>query len=133
MSDDALPQADQIEGAPHPRETQQLIGQSAAETAFLDAYKDDRLHHAWLITGPRGVGKATLAWRLARFLLTVPSDDGGMFDAPPPPDSLETDPNHPVHAAWPQCRSPDCSCSAARMTKTRNASSSSSPSMKSAS
>ena len=98
MSDDALPQADQIEGAPHPRETQQLIGQSAAETAFLDAYKDDRLHHAWLITGPRGVGKATLAWRLARFLLTVPSDDGGMFDAPPPPDSLETDPNHPVHA-----------------------------------
>ena len=37
--------------------------------AFLDAWTADRLHHAWLIEGPRGIGKATLAYRIARFVL----------------------------------------------------------------
>lgn len=54
-------------GAPHPRETALLYGQQAAEEAFLGA--SARLHHAWLLTGPKGVGKATLAWRIARWLL----------------------------------------------------------------
>ncbi|WP_113910823.1 DNA polymerase III subunit delta' [Roseovarius dicentrarchi] len=88
MSDSA-PQPDQIEGAPHPRETPQLIGQGAAEAAFLDAYNDGRLHHAWLLTGPRGVGKATFAWRAARFLLA--HDEGGAA-----PSSLDIAPDHPV-------------------------------------
>ncbi|MCV3272732.1 DNA polymerase III subunit delta' [Roseobacter sinensis] len=88
---------DQIEGAPHPRDTGALFGQDAAQHAFLDAYATDRLHHAWLLTGPRGVGKATLAWRIARFLLaTPPQDDDGLFGAPPPPDTLDIDPEHPV-------------------------------------
>ncbi|MGB7242621.1 MAG: DNA polymerase III subunit delta' [Sulfitobacter sp.] len=89
---------DQIEGAPHPRDTLQLIGQTAAETAFLDAYGTTRLHHAWLLTGPRGVGKATLAWQIARFLLATPDhqDDGGMFGAAPPAATLQIDPEHPV-------------------------------------
>lgn len=95
MTDDPLPQSDQIEGAPHPRDTEHLFGQDAAETAFLDAYRGDRLHHAWLVAGPRGVGKATLAWRIARFLLATPRDDGGMF-APPPPESLDIPDDHPV-------------------------------------
>lgn len=86
---------DQIEGAPHPRETPQLFGQDAAEAAFLHAYNSGRLHHGWLISGPRGVGKATLAWKLARFLLATPPDDGGMF-APPSPDSLDIPDDHPV-------------------------------------
>lgn len=94
MSDDA-PQPDRIDGAPHPRETAQLIGQDAAHTAFLDAFKSDKLHHAWLLTGPRGVGKATLAWRIARFLLATPLDDGGMFAAPTP-QTLDIDADHPV-------------------------------------
>src|SRR3989338_7053455 len=47
-----------------------------------------------LMTGPRGVGKATLAWRIARFLLATPENDGGMF-APPPPDSLDIPDSHP--------------------------------------
>ena len=37
--------------------------------AFLAAAATGRLHHAWLLTGPRGVGKATLAWRIARHLI----------------------------------------------------------------
>ena len=96
MSDDT-PSPDQVPGAPHPRETARLFGQDAAEHAFLTAYNSDRLHHGWLLTGPRGVGKATLAWRIARFLLaTPPADDGGLFGAPPPPATLEIDPDHPV-------------------------------------
>jgi DNA polymerase-3 subunit delta' len=88
---------DQIDGAPHPRETRQLFGQDAAQAAFLDAYGTGRLHHAWLICGPRGVGKATLAWQIARFLLaTPPTQDDGLFDAPPAPTSLHIDPEHPV-------------------------------------
>ncbi|MDW3225217.1 MAG: DNA polymerase III subunit delta' [Paracoccaceae bacterium] len=88
---------DQIDGAPHPRETAQIFGQHNAEQAFLDAYATGRLHHAWLLTGPRGIGKATLAWTIARFLLaTPPVDQGGFFEAPPPPDTLAIDPEHPV-------------------------------------
>lgn len=83
-----LPEPDRIEGAPHPRETQRLFGHTTAQEAFLQAFTSGRLHHAWLITGPKGVGKATLAWRLARFLLTTPKDNGGMF-APQPPRSLD--------------------------------------------
>ncbi|MFN3846909.1 MAG: DNA polymerase III subunit delta' [Paracoccaceae bacterium] len=90
-----LPDPDRIEGAPHPRETLTLFGHQAAEAAFLDAYRSGRQHHGWLITGAKGVGKATLAWRIARFLLATPAEDGGMF-APPPPTSLEIAPDSPV-------------------------------------
>lgn len=94
---DAPPEPDRVEGAPHPRETDRLIGQEAAETAFLDAFAGGRLHHAWLLTGPRGVGKATLAWRIARFLLADAGDEAGLFgEAPPAPASLDVAPDHPV-------------------------------------
>ncbi|WP_322864917.1 DNA polymerase III subunit delta' [Aquicoccus sp. G2-2] len=98
MSEEAPPEPDRIEGAPHPRETARLFGQDAAEAAFLEAYNGGRLHHAWLLAGPRGVGKATLAWRIARFLLATPERDGdGLFgDTPPLPESLEIAPEHPV-------------------------------------
>ena len=101
MSDSALPESDRAPGAPHPRETPTLIGQEAAQTAFLEAFNSGRLHHAWLITGPRGVGKATLAWRIARFLLAAPPADAGdgLFGEALPaaaPQTLEIDPDHPV-------------------------------------
>lgn len=94
---DALPEADRAEGAPHPRDTPALFGQDAAQAEFLDVYNSARLHHGWLITGPRGIGKATLAWRIARFLLaTPPPDDTGLFGAPEPPATLDIDPEHPT-------------------------------------
>jgi DNA polymerase-3 subunit delta' len=55
---------------PHPRETTDLFGHREAETALLNAYRSGRIPHAWLIGGPQGIGKATLAYRMARFVLT---------------------------------------------------------------
>ena len=92
---DSLPEPDCLEGAPHPRATQALFGHAAQEAGFLQAFRSGRLHHAWMLTGPKGVGKATLAWRLARFLLATPEDDGGMFAAPLP-TTLDIDAAHPV-------------------------------------
>ena len=63
--------ADALEPPP-PRETTTLYGHAEAEAAFLDAYRGGRLPHAWLIGGPRGIGKATLAYRMARFVLAHP-------------------------------------------------------------
>ena len=55
--------------APEPRANPLLLGHAEAEATILDAIRAGRMHHAWLITGPEGVGKATLAYRFARRLL----------------------------------------------------------------
>ena len=68
----------------HPRDVYRLDGQSAAEAAFIDALERGRLHHAWLLTGPEGVGKATLAYRMARRLLGAqPDPSQGLLGAAP--------------------------------------------------
>ena len=72
--------------APPPRANPRLLGHHAAEATLLEALRGGRMHHAWLITGPEGVGKATLAFRFARRLLAGASDS----------DSLALDPSHPV-------------------------------------
>lgn len=96
MTDETPIQPERLPGTPHPRDCSRLIGQDMAEAAFLDAFNTGRLHHAWLLTGPRGVGKATLAWRIARFLIATPRpDDAGMF-APEPALSLDIPADHPV-------------------------------------
>ena len=77
-----LPQADQAEGCPHPRDVYDLLGHERAEATFLKAEAAGRLHHAWLITGPAGVGKATLAYRMIRHLLGGRSLLEGGLDIP---------------------------------------------------
>ena len=94
MSEEDLPQSDCLPHARHPRESYTLFGQQEAELAFLTAHQSDRLHHAWMITGPRGVGKATLAWRIARFILSQ-SEEGGMFNTPTQTD-LAISPDYPI-------------------------------------
>lgn len=57
---------------PRPREQGALVGHAEAEAAFVEGIGSGRLHHAWLIGGPRGIGKATLAYRVARWLIANP-------------------------------------------------------------
>jgi DNA polymerase III subunit delta' len=72
--------------APDPRANPTLLGHDDAEATILDALRTGRMHHAWLITGPEGVGKATLAYRFARRLLAGRSAG----------ESLALDPADPV-------------------------------------
>ena len=71
---------------PEPRENPLLFGHAAAQAQLLDAMLGSRMHHAWLITGAPGVGKATLAYRFARRLLACVK----------PGDTLAVDPASPV-------------------------------------
>lgn len=83
---EAPPEADRLGEWPHPRLTHQVIGHDAAEHVIADAIASRRLHHAWLLTGEQGIGKATFAYRVARYLL---SHDGDLPDAVPTLDTPE--------------------------------------------
>lgn len=102
MAEDApLPEPDRVEGYPHPRDTRELFGQGRAEDAFLAAWRGGRLHHAWMLRGPQGIGKATLSYRIARALIAqeVPMTGGFFGDADPVvPDALAIPADCPVHA-----------------------------------
>ena len=84
---------DEDAGAKSPRETTALFGHAEAEKALLDAYKSGRIAHAWLIGGPPGIGKATLAYRMARFVLANPDPQSPAVQKA---SSLAVEPDHPV-------------------------------------
>src|SRR5579863_7860492 len=79
--------------APHPRMTNGLAGHALAEAALLAAYRSGRVPHAFLFGGAKGIGKATLAYRLARFVLAHPDPTAAEVQAA---TSLAVDPSHPV-------------------------------------
>ncbi len=72
VTSDEIPPLDEILGLPFPYEQTDLFGHNQAEQTLLNSYRSERLHHAWLIGGPRGIGKATLAFRFTRFMLAYP-------------------------------------------------------------
>jgi DNA polymerase-3 subunit delta' len=72
--------SDRVEGFAHPRETFALVGQGMALGRAARAVRSGRPPSAWLITGAPGVGKATLAYRIARYLLVYGATDGGPED-----------------------------------------------------
>ena len=72
MTETNLISSDQIEGYPHPKVTEKLFGHQFAEQEFINCFKSNKLHHGWLISGAKGIGKATFAWQMAKFLLTQP-------------------------------------------------------------
>lgn len=89
--------------APRPRANPDLVGHEAAEATLLAAWNSGRLPHAWLIAGPRGIGKATLAYRFARFALAEGAaradQAGGLFGGggpPPAPRTIALSTEHPV-------------------------------------
>jgi DNA polymerase III subunit delta' len=63
-----------------PRGNPDLVGHHAAEAELAHLYRSGRLPHAILLAGPRGIGKATLAFRFARFLLAQGEAEGGAPD-----------------------------------------------------
>ena len=85
-------QANEFDEAP-PRMTNLLFGHAEAEAALLAAYRSGRVPHAFLLVGAKGIGKATLAYRLARFALAHPDPAAPEVQAA---TSLAVDPEHPV-------------------------------------
>jgi len=77
----------------HPRATTGLFGHAQAEAAFLSAYRSGRVPHAFLIAGAKGIGKATLAYRIARFVLAHPDPAAREVAAA---STLFVDGNNPV-------------------------------------
>lgn len=69
----------------HPRKTATLVGHAAAEAELTSAFESGRMPHAWLLAGPRGIGKATLAYRFARSVLASTGDAGGLLGSAPAP------------------------------------------------
>jgi len=67
---------------PDPAANPDLTGHRAAEDAFAEAARARRLHHAWLITGPAGIGKETFAFRAARWLFAGMPEGEGLFVSP---------------------------------------------------
>lgn len=87
MCSSPAPETDATLGPPQPQENLTLLGHQGAEQEILKAWQSGRMHHAWLITGKRGSGKATFAYRVARFLLAQGGSgkggEGLFADAPP--------------------------------------------------
>lgn len=90
---EAPPESDRFLDAPHPRQTQRLFGHGRAEAQILDAYRTNRLPQAWIVGGREGVGKATLAWRFARFVLAHPDPRAPEVQAA---ETLDVPADHPA-------------------------------------
>ena len=92
-------ESDRIEGFPHPRATSNLVGQDVALSRAARAIRGGKPPQGWLISGPPGIGKATFAYRIARYLLTYGARDTGAEDLSVPandPNALQvTAGSHP--------------------------------------
>jgi DNA polymerase III subunit delta' len=86
-------QTDDSDEARHPRDTAVLFGHVRAEAALLDAYRSGRMPHGILIAGPKGIGKATLAYRIARFIFSHPDPTAADVQRA---SSLQIGPSSPV-------------------------------------
>jgi len=90
---EAPPESDRFLDAPHPRETQKIFGHDRAQAQILDAYRAGRLPQAWIIGGREGIGKASLAWQFARFVLANPDPSKPSVQTA---SDLSVDPHHPA-------------------------------------
>jgi DNA polymerase-3 subunit delta' len=86
---EAIDEPDRIAGFAHPRATFRLVGQDEALARAARAIRSGRPPQGWLLTGPPGIGKATLAYRVARYMLSYGARDTG-------PEDLSVAPNDPV-------------------------------------
>lgn len=84
-----IPVFDELEDLNPPHQQDLFFGHNDAEQALLSAWLSQKMHHAWLLTGPKGIGKATFAYRAARFIFEQGADSHLSLM---PPTSLATDP-----------------------------------------
>jgi len=82
---------DRLESFSSPREVDRVFGHEEAAQEFEEALRGGRLHHAWLLVGPEGIGKATLAYRLARTILAH-AEAGDLL----PGEPADVAPDHPI-------------------------------------
>jgi DNA polymerase III subunit delta' len=94
-------QHDTIDGVPEPSENPYLIGHGQAAVQLASAFRAGRLHHALLFSGPTGIGKTTLAFRLAFHLLSFPRPTEA------PQELIRTDPGSPLFRAIAQGAHPN--------------------------
>jgi DNA polymerase-3 subunit delta' len=90
---EAIGRPDQLKGWPAPEENPDWFGDPAAEQTLLEAFRSGRVHHAWLMCGLKGIGKATLAYRFARFVLAHPDPSTPEVAAAA---DLSVSPEHPA-------------------------------------
>ena len=79
-----------------PRANPELLGHEDAEKTLLAGFNAGRMPHALILAGPAGIGKATLAFRLTRFLLAQQEQESGLFGEPEKPQSLYIKSDDPV-------------------------------------
>ena len=81
-------EADRFEERPHPREMLHCFGHQRPQRALLDAFSSGSMHHAWIFTGAEGIGKATQAYRFARYVMAENARAAGAE-----PDDIMSDPS----------------------------------------
>ncbi len=87
-------EVDRLENFPHPRDISNLLGLKEAERALFDGFMSGKMHHAWIISGQKGIGKASLAYKFAQFILEY-STPKQVYDA----GLTKIDPSHEVSSA----------------------------------
>ena len=71
-------ESDTLAGSVHPRLAKKLVGHKKAWDTFLNCKENGKLHHAWIISGPKGIGKATFSWKIAANLICDTRETGSM-------------------------------------------------------
>ncbi|MBM3507394.1 MAG: DNA polymerase III subunit delta' [Alphaproteobacteria bacterium] len=79
-----------------PRHTTEVIGHASAEAEIARAWQSGSMPHAWLLSGPRGIGKATLSYRIARAVLAQSPGGAALFGPAEPGPLRDVAPDHPV-------------------------------------
>lgn len=88
--------SEEPEGLPLARCSADLFGHQAIETNLLNMLDTGRFPHGLIFSGPSGIGKSVMAYRLARFLFTEADRVPDMFGGPPKATSLNIPAEHPM-------------------------------------
>ena len=93
-----------------PRLMASVQGHDSIEQTLLNLFNNDTLPHGLIFTGIKGIGKATMAHRIAKFLLTQSgAGETDMFgDTPPPPTNMDTPTDHKDIKLYLAGAHPDC-------------------------